>query len=185
MAVGAGLMVGCQGAGEADGGISTEVLSRTPAAESPLDKLAFMAGGWVPETTQTGKGFGEEHWMAPRGRTMVGMFRLAEPDGTMEFQELTSINVEPAGVFLRMRHVHGAEMIVKPSEAEAQVYKLRDAASLDGSSATFDAVEHTRNALSVTYRRVDAQTLELTVNTSSASGPRKQVIVSKRVRAGM
>jgi hypothetical protein len=181
-------LAACQGRpstqGQAQQPAINDLLARTPAPAAPLDKLAFMAGAWIPNDTQQAKGFGEEHWTAPRGSNMAGLFRMVEPNGTVDFQELTTINAEPDGVFLRLRHVHGPDMMVKPTEAEAQVFKLRTDAPLDGSSATFDAVVHARNVTAVTYRRVDAQTLELTVNLTPGGRTTQRVITYRRLRPG-
>jgi len=81
---------------------SIETNSAPQAAEHPsLASLAWMAGSWQ------GTGLGgsvEEHWSRPAGGSMIGMFRLSQPDAT-SFTQFFLIETEKDGrVLLRFKH---------------------------------------------------------------------------------
>ena len=52
---------------------------------SPLSKLAWMAGPWHGDVDGLAM---EEHWMAPRGSSMVGMHRDVKGSVTVGFEYL-------------------------------------------------------------------------------------------------
>lgn len=71
----------------------------TPAAVQITD-LVWLAGSWEGEL------FGqpaEEHWSEPRGRSIVGMFRLGA-ESSRPMYELILIEQESDGVKMRLRH---------------------------------------------------------------------------------
>ena len=81
---------------------AVEAAEPSQSAEHPsLDALAWMAGSWQ------GTGLGgtvEEHWSRPAGGTLIGMFRLSQPDAT-SFTQFLLIETEKDGrVMLRFKH---------------------------------------------------------------------------------
>lgn len=66
----------------------------TVTASVTLDSLAWLAGSW---SGTTDKIFSEEHWMAPRGNTMVGMHRDLRDGRTLIF-EFMRIEATPEGI---------------------------------------------------------------------------------------
>ena len=84
-----------------------------PAAPAPaaaktnaaLEPLAFMTGAWTQ--AQANGAMIEEHWMAPRGSSMLGSFRRILGNGAVPFYEFTQIVAEKDRVILRQMHVHG------------------------------------------------------------------------------
>ena len=84
-----------------------------PAAPAPaaaktnaaLEPLAFMTGAWTQ--AQANGAMIEEHWMAPRGSSMLGSFRRILGNGGVPFYEFTQIVAEKDRVILRQMHVHG------------------------------------------------------------------------------
>jgi hypothetical protein len=65
--------------------------------------LGWFAGAW--EGALEG-GRIEEHWSAPAGTNIMGMFRYVK-DGKVTFYELMAIDQEAEGPVLRIKHFHG------------------------------------------------------------------------------
>lgn len=63
----------------------------------PLAAVAFLAGAWVQD--QGGTTF-EEHWMQPRGGTMVGMAREVRPGRAASFEHLRMVVEEGVPTYL-------------------------------------------------------------------------------------
>ncbi len=80
--------------------------SPTPAEDAKpvkakVSDIAWMAGAW------SGPGLGgrtEEHWTAPAGGSMLGMFRLVNKDDKATVFELLLIEQEGEHVKYRFRH---------------------------------------------------------------------------------
>lgn len=70
---------------------------KTPKVED----LAWMAGRW---TGTMGDSPLEEHWSAPAGGTMMGMFRWMKKDGTTSLYEFLTIEPSTQGPVYFMRH---------------------------------------------------------------------------------
>ena len=104
VAVAAGVM-GLIGAGRQPG--AEPKPAAAPAAESSLrlEDAAFLAGAW--KGLMEGD-LVEEHWTAPAGGNITGMFRWIGADGTTRLVELLTISKEKDGVVLRLRHFDGA-----------------------------------------------------------------------------
>jgi len=71
-------------------------------AAAEITDLAWLAGAW------RGPGLGgmnEEHWSAPAGGTMMGMYRLLE-DGQVVFYELLTLTESGGSLLLTLRHFH-------------------------------------------------------------------------------
>jgi hypothetical protein len=57
-----------------------------PGRETPsIDRLAWLTGCW---SRAHANGIAEEHWMAPRGGTMLGMSRIVRDGRTVEYEYL-------------------------------------------------------------------------------------------------
>lgn len=144
------------------GAMPAPVPSKPAAPAAELAPLAFMTGNW---TQQQARGAViEEHWMAPRGNSMLGSFRRILGNGAVPFYEFTQIIVEKGEVLLRQIHVHG-NFEPDPKRKEAMVLRL---VKSGGNSATFEPAgdeeqSHAGEIDRVTYTLKDADTLELRV----------------------
>jgi hypothetical protein len=140
-----------------------------PAAHAALAPLAFMAGTW---TQQQAKGaMIEEHWMAPRGASMLGSFRRILGNGAVPFYEFTQLVAEKDRVVLRQIHVHG-NFDQDPKRKEPMELVLERSGE---GMATFvpspDAAKANAGELSrVTYAADGPDTLVLTVEPRAAEG---------------
>lgn len=79
--------------------IAAAMLSGAPPpspadAAGPLAALSWMVGGWA--TDEAGS-FTEEHWLAPRGGTMLGVHRDVKGGRTVGF-EFLRIEARPEGL---------------------------------------------------------------------------------------
>ena len=134
--------------------------------------LAFMEGRWTQQ--QPNGAVIEEHWMAPRGNSMVGTFRRTLGNGVTPFYEVTQIMAEPEMVILRQIHVHGN---FEPDPKRTDLMRLRLQA-IDEKSATFVPVDpplkaNAQDMASIRYERTDADTLTLTVTPNAPKDPAK------------
>ena len=75
--------------------------SPVPSPKADLAELAWIAGHWVGEDRKNG--FSEEIWTAPRGDSMMGMWRWAPGDRVRLF-EFLSIRLEEGHPVFRLRH---------------------------------------------------------------------------------
>lgn len=85
----------------------SSALGRIDAAQSPaVDRLAWLEGCWQQDR---GAAVVEEHWMKPRGGSLIGMGRTVAGGKTVEYE------------FLRIAEIGGAlAYIARPSgQAEA------------------------------------------------------------------
>jgi hypothetical protein len=58
-------------------------------ARGMVDRLAWIAGCWRQSASNGTKRVIDEQWMAPRGRTMLGMSRTVRDDSVLvEFEQL-------------------------------------------------------------------------------------------------
>jgi hypothetical protein len=152
-----------------------EPVMLAPGAE--LAPLAFMAGRWV--VVEDNGIVQEEHWMAPRGRSMMAMFRRVLPDGRPAFHEIASLTSEDGQILLRLRHFHG-KLEARENESEAMVMRL----DVTGpGTARFAGVTNTRGVASVTYRAVGADRLACDIAFDPASGRQDETITMTRLGA--
>jgi len=91
------------------------------AADAALVPIGFLAGTWTQ--AQARGAMIEEHWMEPRGKSMLGSFRRILGNGVTPFYEFTQIVAEPDGVHLRQLHVHG-NFETDPRRKDAMHLKL-------------------------------------------------------------
>ena len=137
-----------------------------------MKQFAFMEGRW---TQQQANGASiEEHWMAPRGNSMVGTFRRTLGNGVTPFYEVTQIMAENDMVILRQIHVHGN---FEPDPKRTDLMRLR-LAKIEGKSATFVPVDpplkaNAQDMASIRYELTDPDTLVLTVTPNAPKDPAK------------
>lgn len=101
---------------------SSATVKDLPAPADSLKPLAFMAGQWV--AVNPNKSVNREHWMAPMGSAMTGMFQQMRRDGLPTFYEMTTIVAEKDGVKLYHRHVH-RKLELDDRRAEVDVFSLQ------------------------------------------------------------
>ena len=73
-----------------------------PGAAAKIADLAWLAGTW------RGAGLGgmnEEHWSAPAGGAMMGMYRMLK-DERVVFYELLTLGESAGSLLLTLRHFH-------------------------------------------------------------------------------
>lgn len=102
-----------------------------PAAAGPkseaqpadaLAPVAFLAGRWVHIDAE---GATEEHWSAPRGGAMMGMFRWDRPDGAPVMFEILTITAEGEDIILRLRH-YSPKLVAKEEKDKAMTLRLAE-----------------------------------------------------------
>ena len=92
------------------------------AAPSPaLAGLSVLVGSWV--SVNPNKPVNEEVWTPARGNSMAALFRQVRRDGKPALHEVTLVSVEPEGVMLRLRHLHGA-LEVPEKQSEVSIFRL-------------------------------------------------------------
>ena len=144
---------------EADG---AALASAPVAADAALVPLAFLAGTWMQ--AQPKGAMIEEHWMEPRGKSMLGSFRRILGNGATPFYEFTQIVAEPDGVHLRQIHVHG-NFETDPRRKDAMHLRLdRSAARMASFVPIADAAAaHAGSLERVTYTLGDDGVLTVRV----------------------
>ncbi len=83
-----------------------------PSEPKNLDAVAWLAGHWQSPAGE--RAAAEEHWSAPAGGAMVGMFRLVS-GGKPGVYELILIEEETDGVWMRLRHFQ-PQMVAREQE---------------------------------------------------------------------
>jgi hypothetical protein len=117
--------------------IAAVALSGAPRAQSAesIDSLAWMAGAW---TGTMGRAAIEEHWIAPRGGTMLAVSRTTAGDRTVAFE------------FLRLeQRADGIFYLAQPGGRPPTEFRLT---TRDGESATFENPQHDHPKI-IRYRR--------------------------------
>ena len=143
-----------------------------PKVAKALAPLAFLEGRWTQN--QANGATIEEHWMAPRGNSMVATFRRTLGNGATPFYEFTQIMAEKDMVILRQMHVHGN---FEPDPKRTDLMRLK-LDKVEGNSATFVPVEeplkaNAQDMASINYTLQDANTLVLTVTPNAPKDPAK------------
>jgi hypothetical protein len=77
-----------------------------PAAESPLARVAWLAGCWRAVNGEPGTA---EHWMPPAGGTLIGMGRTVRQGRTVE-HEFLQIRETPEGKLVYIAQPSGQSM---------------------------------------------------------------------------
>lgn len=130
-----------------------------PAKAEPaidLNRLAFLAGRWADKNND---GLTEEHWSAPDGNNMMGMFRWCKPDGTPAMFEILTITREPDGVLLRLRH-YSPKLVAKEEKDKPMTMKLE---AIEGQRVIFKAHSHAGDLSQITYQCPSKDTLHIEV----------------------
>jgi hypothetical protein len=91
----------------------------SPLGKATLADVAFIAG---TGTGSLGGGVIEEHWSAPAGDSMMGMFRYIKSDRVV-FYEFLLIEQTAAGPVLRLKHFDPG-LIGREEKAEVFSYPL-------------------------------------------------------------
>jgi hypothetical protein len=118
------LATGCASTAKPGAAAATSASSAATAlvaADAALVPIGFLAGTWTQ--AQPRGAMIEEHWMEPRGKSMLGSFRRILGNGATPFYEFTQIVAEPDGVHLRQIHVHG-NFETDPRRKDAMHLKL-------------------------------------------------------------
>ncbi len=107
--------------------------------------------------------------MEPRGNSIVAVFRRVLGNGYTPFYEFSQIVAEEKRVVLRQIHVH-ADFDSDPRRAKPMVLRMVESSD---SHAVFEPVEppeesHSADLQRITYRRIDADTLLLRVESKPA-----------------
>lgn len=152
--------------GEGVGGESTPSAIDLPPSAAPakeLAGLAFMTGRWIG--VNPNKTVNEEHWMAPRGNHMLATFRQVRRDGKPAFVEISLVTVEPEGVTLKLRHLHGG-LEVPEKRAQVSIFRL---VSANGTRAEFAGTGDAEQVTSVVYELTGPDRLSVTVGFAPTS----------------
>lgn len=107
--------------------------------------------------------------MEPRGNSIVAVFRRVLGNGYTPFYEFSQIVAEEKRVVLRQIHVH-ADFDSDPRRAKPMVLRMVESSD---SHVVFEPVEppeesHSADLQRITYRRIDADTLLLRVESKPA-----------------
>lgn len=177
-------LAGCQSAAKADA--TAEKKPELAPVDPALVPLAFLAGTW--SQTQPRGAMIEEHWMQPRGKSMVGSFRRILGNGATPFYEFTQIVSEADGVHLRQIHVHG-NFETDPRRKEAMHLRLDRS---EPNLASFVPVANAGSLERVTYAlgadgvlsvRVEERPTKTSEATDSATtAPEPQVLEFRMTR---
>jgi hypothetical protein len=114
-----------------------------------IKPFEFMTGRWIglnPNGTVN-----EEHWMTPRGTTLLGTFRQIRRDGRPALVELSMIADNKDGITLSLRHLH-TNLEVPENQKELSIFKLK---SVTKNRAEFVGTGGASTVASVVYERID------------------------------
>jgi len=141
--------------------------SAAPECDARLKPLAFLTGSWC--LSQPKGAVIQEQWMEPRGNSVVAVFRRVLGNGYTPFYEFSQIVAEETRVVLRQIHVH-ADFDSDPRRAKPMVLRLVESSD---AHVVFEPVEppeesHSADLQRITYRRIDANTLLLRVESKPA-----------------
>lgn len=125
-------------------------------AADPLTPVKFLAGRWVHVDAQ---GATEEHWSAPRGSAMMGMFRWDRPDGSPVMFEILTITAEGGDVLLRLRH-YSPKLVAKEDKDKPMTLKLAEHSER---KAVFVAAENAAMLTRIVYHCPTADELNISV----------------------
>lgn len=179
MVFGFGLLAACGLAAWAGVQPSGAAPSATPAAAAlghALADCAFLAGAWKGSI---GEDRAEEHWSAPDGASILGMFRWINADGTPSMFEVLTITEEEGSVLLRLRHFD-AKLQPWASETVPTTLKLAEASA---GKVVFRAVESEKKLAAVTYHCPTPDELRILVQ-FPGEGREPLNFTMKRVAAG-
>lgn len=146
------------------------VLASAASAQSPrLTDVAWLSGNWKSIATEKSKF--EEQWSQPDGKSMMGMFRLAQGSGML--YEFLLLEEDADGVWMRFRH-YRSQMV----DVDQKPIKLKLAEHSKG-KLVFDNPEGDAPKR-ITYELDAEQKLNVTVETSRAGKPAKFALKFER-----
>lgn len=125
-------------------------------AADAMASVAFLAGRWVRVGAE---GATEEHWSAPRGGAMMGMFRWDRPDGSPVMFEILTITAEGQDVVLRLRH-YSPKLVAKEDKDKPMTLKLTERGER---KAVFAAAEKASMLSRIVYHCPTADELNISV----------------------
>lgn len=136
-----------------------------PECDPRLKPLGFLAGSWC--LSQPKGAMIQEQWTEPRGNAMVAVFRRVLGNGYTPFYEFSQIVAEENRIVLRQIHVH-ADFDADPRRAKPMVLRMVESSE---SHAVFEPAgtpeeAHSADLARITYRRLDAGTLLLKVEST-------------------
>lgn len=178
LALSAAALVGGGLAADDPAGPTSTTTATQPQAKAPVmldaERFAFMAGRWVQTD---GEERTEEHWSAPHGDTVMGMFRWCNGPKTVMVEALTITaeadkdgNIQPV---LRLRHFSAK---LEPWKSEPNALALRyDAEKSGPNDALFVAYATTDGPSagslhSVQYTRPEPDRFQIVVSFAKDSG---------------
>ena len=132
------------------------IMRLEPGSKSPpatIDDVEWIAGNWQGNAMG---GVAEETWSLPRGRSMMGMFRLFK-GGDVLFYEFFTISEEKGSLILKLKHFHPD---LKGWE-EKDDYVSFPLVKLGAAEIYFDGM---------TYRKTADKTLQVLVSVSREDG---------------
>jgi hypothetical protein len=141
-----------------------------PETDPRLRALGFLTGSWC--LSQPKGAMIQEQWTEPCGKSIVAVFRRVLGNGFTPFYEFSQIVAEEGGVVLRQIHVH-ADFDADPRRAKPMVLRMVESSD---SHVVFEPAgtpeeAHSADLARITYRRIDASTLMLTVESTPPKGP--------------
>ena len=133
-----------------------------PECDPRLKPFGFLTGSWC--LAQPKGAVSQEQWTEPRGNSIVAIFRRVLGNGYTPFYEFSQIVAEEKRIVLRQIHVH-ADFDSDPRRAKPMVLRLVESSD---AHVVFEPVEppeesHSADLQRITYRRIDADTLLLRV----------------------
>lgn len=154
VAIGGGLMIG---SGPAD---DPKTARPEAAPASALADLGWLAGAYA-QTNE--RGVAEEHWSAPHGNSIMGMFRWCKPDGTPAMFEILTITREGEGdgakTLLRLRHF-SPTLVGKEEKDKPMTLVLESGGP---GRAVFVAHENAGDLARIVYHAPDPGKLDISV----------------------
>lgn len=135
-------------------------------APSSVEDLGWLEGHWRGEAFG---GIGEEIWSAPQDGALMGVFRHLKR-GRVAFYEILAIDEAAEGLVMRLRHFN-PDLTGWEEKDEPLRWPL---VRMGRREAAFGGI---------TYRRVDDDTLEITLEVRGRDGAvREEVHAYRRVR---
>jgi hypothetical protein len=140
--------------------------AETKADAAQLADVGWLIGSW--HNADEGAQKYEEHWSAPAGGAMMGMFRLLGNDKLMVYEFLL-IEQEETGVYMRLRHYQSRMVDADPAPIRL---KLVDHGR---NRCAFEKPESDR-PMRILYAGQEDGTLQVTVDTQRNGKPAQFVL---------
>lgn len=165
------LVIGCMGLALMAAEVRSEEVAVAPAAMPEVAELGWLEGRWVGSM---GDATIEEHWSAPEGNVIIGMFRLVKAPAEggdpgaarIGFSEFWTVEPGPNGPRLLLRHFSPG--LVGWEDKEAPLVFEPVAA---GERSITWQVEKPEGTVRLTYRSPDPDTLIAELHEPDGSTP--------------